>query len=62
MLPFLFLELAIMLNIAKWIYYFLVMKTHREIRINEISAEISSGRDEKIDSNSNPSNKSKKLK
>ena len=50
-----------MLNIAKWIYYFLVMKTHREIRLFEINAEISSGRDENIDSNNNPNYKDKKL-
>ena len=36
----LFLELAIMLNIAKWIYYYLVILTHRKIRYNEIDAAI----------------------
>ena len=29
-----------MLNIAEWIYYFLVLKTHRYIREDEIYAEI----------------------
>ena len=61
-MPFLFLEMAIMLNIAKWIYYFLLINTHRKIRLFEISAEIISGRDENIDSNSNPNYKDKKLK
>ena len=39
---YLFLAIAIMLNIAKWIYFFLFFKTHRDIRLNEINAEISS--------------------
>ena len=30
-----------MLNIAKWIYFFLLTKTHRNIRLYEINAEIS---------------------
>ena len=38
---YLFLSIAIMLNIAKWIYFFLLIKTHRNIRLNEINAEIS---------------------
>ena len=29
-----------MLNISKWIYYFLVILTHRKIRYNEIDAAI----------------------
>ena len=37
---FLFLELAIMLNIAKWIYFYLLIQTHRNIRIYEINQEI----------------------
>ena len=61
-MPFLFLEMAIMLNIAKWIYYFLLIKTHRSIRLFEISAEISSGRDENIDSIRNPNYRERKLK
>ena len=39
---FLFLSIAIMLNIAKWIYFFLLIKTHRNIRLYEINEEISS--------------------
>ena len=41
---YLFLELAIMLNISKWMYYFLVIKTHRNIRLYEINEEIISER------------------
>ena len=37
---FLFLELAIMLNISKWIYFYLVILTHRKIRYDEIFAEM----------------------
>ena len=37
---FLFLELAVMLNITKWIYFYLVILTHRKIRYDEIYAEI----------------------
>ena len=29
---YLFMELAIMLNISKWIYFFFVIQTHRDIR------------------------------
>ena len=29
-----------MLNISKWIYFFLVTLTHRKIRYDEINAEI----------------------
>ena len=29
-----------MLNIAEWIYFFLVILTHRKIRYDEIDAEI----------------------
>ena len=36
----LFLELAIILNIAKWIYYILVIRTHRSIREYEINVAI----------------------
>ena len=61
-MPFLFLEMAIMLNIAKWIYYFLLINTHRKIRLFEINAEIISGRDEITNNNSNPNYKDKKLK
>ena len=38
--PYLFLWLAVMLNIAKWIYFFLVIKTHRSIREHEIEVEL----------------------
>ena len=34
-----------MLNIAKWIYFFMVIKTHRNIRLFEISVEIFAERD-----------------
>ena len=40
LMPYLFFELAILMNIAKWIYYFLVVKTHRNIRHYEISMDI----------------------
>ena len=40
MMPYLFLQLATMLNIAKWAYYFQLIKTHRSIREVEIEAEI----------------------
>ena len=36
----LFLELAILMNVTKWIYYFLVMLTHRNIREEEIKVEV----------------------
>ena len=39
-LSVLFLELAIMLNISKWVYFFLVILTHRKIRYDEIFAEM----------------------
>ena len=35
-----FLELAILLNISKWVYFFLVAQTHRNIRYHEISMEL----------------------
>ena len=41
----LFLEISIMLNIAKWIYFFFVIKTHRSIREHEIEVEMT--KDEK---------------
>ena len=37
---YLFLELAILMNIAKWFYYFLVVKFHRNIRHYEINMDI----------------------
>ena len=37
---YLFLELAILMNIAKWVYYFMVVKTHRNIRHYEINMDI----------------------
>ena len=39
-LPYIFLELAIILNIAKWVYFYLVIKTHRSIREYEINVAI----------------------
>ena len=39
-LNYLFLWLAIMLNIAKWVYFILVIKTHRGIREYEIYVKI----------------------
>ena len=35
-----------MLNVSKLVYYFLLMKTHRNIRVYEINAEIFSEREE----------------
>ena len=40
MLRYLFLQLAIMLNISKWIYFYLVIIAHRKIRYDEIDAAI----------------------
>ena len=37
---YLFLELAALMNIAKWIYFFLVVQTHRNIRHYEINMDI----------------------
>ena len=37
---FLFLEIAILMNLAKWIYYFLAIKTQRDIRHYEINMDI----------------------
>ena len=39
-IPFYFLELALLMNIAKWMYFFLVVKIHRNIRHYEINMEI----------------------
>ena len=37
-----------MLNIAKWVYFFLVIKTHRSIREHEIEVEMmNDGKDNK---------------
>ena len=33
-------QTRIILNIAKWIYFFLVIQTHRNIRLFEINAEV----------------------
>ena len=38
--PILFLELAILMNITKWIYFILALKAHRNIRHYEISREV----------------------
>ena len=38
--PFMFLELAILMNIAKWTYFILAVKAHRNIRHFEISVDI----------------------
>ena len=40
---YLFLELAIMLNIAIWGYFYLKILTHRDIRYDEINAAIMYG-------------------
>ena len=37
---YLFLELAILMNIAKWFHYFLAIKLHRNIRHYEINMDI----------------------
>ena len=37
---YLFVELAIILNVAKWFYFFFIMKTHRSIREYEINEAI----------------------
>ena len=37
---YLFLWLAIILNMAKWVYFYLVIKTHRSIREYEINEAI----------------------
>ena len=58
MMPYLLIQLAIMLNIAKWMYFFLVMKTHRDIRIVEINAQIFTDEDS-IDSQAPSSEKNK---
>ena len=39
-IPFLFLELAVLMNIAKWIYFILAVRAHRNIRIFEINMDI----------------------
>ena len=39
-IPVLCLDLSILMNIAKWIYYFLVIRTHRKIRWEELYVEI----------------------
>ena len=52
---YLFLQIAILLNIAKWIYFFLVIQTHRNIRLFEINAEICP---ERIEVNLSASNSS----
>ena len=39
-IPFFFLELALLMNIVKWMYFFLVVKIHRNIRHYEINMEI----------------------
>ena len=36
----LFLELAVLMNITKWIYFFNVVQTHRNIREEEITVEV----------------------
>ena len=41
-MSYLFLWLAIMLNIAKWVYFFFVIKSHRSIREHEIEVELMS--------------------
>ena len=35
-----FNELAVLLNITKWVYFVLVLKAHRNIRLYYISREI----------------------
>ena len=35
-----FLELAALMNVTKWIYYFLIVQTHRNIREKEITLEV----------------------
>ena len=42
--PYLFLELAFLMNTAMWIYYFLVIKTIRKVRKYEIDLEESAER------------------
>ena len=36
----LFLELSILMNITKWIYYFLFLRIHRKIRYEEVYVEM----------------------
>ena len=38
--PVMFLELAILMNITKWLYFFMVVQTHRNIREEEIKVEV----------------------
>ena len=43
--PNLFLEVAVLMNSAKWVYYFFVIDMKRNIRQNEIMMEISTERE-----------------
>ena len=50
-LIYLFLELAIMINIGIWGYFFLKIQTHRDIRYDEINAAFMHEQDDSIEEN-----------
>ena len=39
-MPYLFLQLGILMNITKWVYFFVAINTHRNIRHFEINMEM----------------------